>query len=168
MTDNTALLIIDVQEGFFDEDLYEADKLIKKLQNLITKARTENVPIIFVRHDRNLEHDGDIHPDIYPQDGDIVVSKMESDSFFNTTLQDELSKRDIKKLVIGGLQTEYCVDTATRRAFSMGYEPILVEDAHSTMNYDDAALSAAQIIAHHTNVLRGYAKILPADEIVFG
>ena len=54
------------------------------------------------------------------------------------------------------------------RAFSMGYEPILVEDAHSTMNYDDAALSAAQIIAHHTNVLRGYAKILPADEIVFG
>lgn len=168
MSSKTALMIIDVQEGFFTNfDLYQPTQLLERLKSLIAKARAANVPIIFVRHESDLENDGDIHPDIYPQDGDIVVSKLESDSFFNTTLQDELSKLDIKKLVIGGLQSEFCVDTTTRRAFSMGYEAILVKDAHSTIDFDDAPLTAAQMIAHHTLVLGSFATVLAADEVVF-
>jgi nicotinamidase-related amidase len=43
-----------------------------------------------------------------------------------------LQQLGISKLVIVGMQIEFCVDTTCRRAFSIGYETILVEDAHST------------------------------------
>lgn len=169
MADKAALMIIDVQEGFFNnmEGLYKPDELIKTLQGLIGKARAVDMPIIFVRHDEDPENDGDIHPDIYPQEGDLVVSKMVSDSFKDTILEGELKKRGIKKLIIGGLQTEYCVDTTTRRAFSMDYDVTLVADAHSTFDFDDSPITAAQIIAHHTSVLRGFATVVPAAEIEF-
>ncbi len=169
MTDKTALMIIDVQEGFFNnmEGLYKPDELIKTLQGLIAKARAVDMPIIFVRHDEDPENDGDIHPDIYPQEGDLVIPKMTPDSFKDTILEAELKKRGIKKLIIGGLQTEYCVDTTTRRAFSLDYDVTLVADAHSTFDFDDSPITAAQIIAHHTDVLSGFAKVVPAAEIEF-
>ncbi|HEX3047657.1 MAG TPA: isochorismatase family protein, partial [Bacillota bacterium] len=50
--------------------------------------------------------------------------------------------------------TEFCVDTTCRRAFSLGYETTLVQDAHST--FHSKVLTAPQIIAHHNNVLGGW------------
>ena len=50
--------------------------------------------------------------------------------------------------------TEYCVDTTSRRAVSMGYDVTLVGDAHTT--FDNELLTAAQIIAHHNALLNGF------------
>jgi nicotinamidase-related amidase len=62
------------------------------------------------------------------------------------------------------MQTEFCIDTTCRRAYSLGYEIILVEDAHSTWNNN--VLQAPQIIAHHNLVLGDwFSKLLPADNI---
>ncbi|MEK1832395.1 hypothetical protein AAAC51_36335 [Priestia megaterium] len=50
------------------------------------------------------------------------------------------------------MQTEFCLDTTCRRAYSLGYkENILVKDAHST--FDTAVLSASKIVEHHNNML---------------
>jgi len=77
----------------------------------------------------------------------------------------ELDIRGIKKLVITGLQTEYCVDTTCRRAYSLGYDVVLVKDAHST--WDSGDLSAQQIIDHHNNVLGGWFVTLKNEEDVY-
>ena len=70
----------------------------------------------------------------------------------------------VKNLIITGMQTEYCVDTTCRRAYSLGYRVTLVKDAHSTWGTD--LLTAPQIIAHHNEVLGGwFAKLKEADEI---
>jgi nicotinamidase-related amidase len=127
MSDNTALLVIDVQLGMFDKS----------------------------------------DPAIAPSQDGLVIHKRHPDSFQETELQHELKERGIEYLVIAGIQTEYCVDTTCRRAYSLGYDVILVQDGHST--WDSEPLDASQIIAHHNNVLGGwFTRLQPAREIVFG
>jgi len=86
------------------------------------------------------------------------------DAFQATNLQRELESKGIKRLIVTGVQTEYCVDTTCRRAYSLGYDVTLVKDAHSTWDTDH--LSAPQIIAHHNHVLGGwFAELKEANEI---
>lgn len=159
----TALLIIDMQVGNFSEPdpIWKGNELLLKIKNLIIKARSAQIPIVFVQ---NMGGKGDpdeygtpgweIHPSIAPIEGDIVVQKQTPDSFHETNLYRQLGSKEIKKLIIGGLQTEYCIDTTCRRAVSLGYDVILVEDAHST--WDSPHFTAQQIIEHHNHVLGGW------------
>lgn len=70
-------------------------------------------------------------------------------------------------------QTLYCVDTTVRRATTMGYNVTLVKDAHTTDDYEGAALTAALRIDYHNEVLDGFRidehviKVKPADEVKF-
>lgn len=174
MSTNNALLIIDVQVLMFDEadPVYQGELLLAKIQKLITDARSKGVPIFYIRHNAGpgtpleLGTPGwDIHPSIAPISTDIIIEKETPDSFYKTTLQQELDSRGITKLILTGIQSEICVDTTCRRAFSLGYHVTLVKDAHSTWNTD--GLTASQIINHHNNVLRWFSSTKNSDEIVF-
>jgi len=92
-----------------------------------------------------------IHAAVAPGEGDVVVRKGDSDGFVRTELQVELQRRQIRTLVVCGLQSEFCVDTSCRTAYGLGYEVVLVEDAHTTG--DAGALTAQQIIDHHIGVV---------------
>lgn len=177
MTTNTALLIIDTQVGLI-EPAYQGNVILARIRELLTKARAAQTPVIFVQHDEPKGYElevgtppWEIHPSIAPQVGEAVVHKRASDSFYDTSLDAELHKRGIQHLVVVGGQTEYCVDTTVRRATTMGYEVTLVGDAHTT--YDSAVLTAAQIIAHHNDLLNGFRSdtcrilVKPTNEIVF-
>ena len=163
MSNDTALLIIDVQKGMFSEDdpVYDGENLLSRISTLITQARASGIPVIYVQHNGRpgdpLEPGTEgwpIHPAIETATGEPVVGKWTPDSFHETSLQQELEARGIKKLVVAGIQTEQCVDTTCRRASSMGYDITLVKDAHST--WDSRTLSAPQIIAHHNDALDGW------------
>ena len=81
-------------------------------------------------------------------------------------MQRELERQEISRIVLAGIQTDYCVDTTCRRAYSLGYDVILVQDGHST--WDTEQLKASQIIAHHNEVLgNSFASLTTADEIQF-
>lgn len=166
---NTALVIIDVQTGFIEGEfmVYQAPQLLTNVQTLIAQAREHGTPIIFVRHDEAPEYDGPLHPALGVQADDIVISKLTPDSFHNTNLQETLEAQQIKKLIIAGLQTEMCIDTTCRRAWSMGYELVLVKDAHSTVDFENAPITAAQAIAHYSDVLGYFATVTPLSEIDF-
>ena len=174
MGNNKALLVIDVQVGMFkgsDGPVYGGERLLERIAILIRKAREAGTPVIYVQH---CEGPGEIlepgtegwkiHPDIAPLAGEPVIQKRTPNSFHETTLQQELESRGVRWLVLSGIQTEYCVDTTCRRAFSLGYDVILVKDAHGT--WDTERLSAAQIIAHHNEVLGGwFAEAVEADVV---
>ncbi|HTO61462.1 MAG TPA: isochorismatase family protein, partial [Bradyrhizobium sp.] len=69
-------------------------------------------------------------------------------------------------LIITGMQTEYCVDTACRAAAALGYKVSLVEDAHTT--FDSKALPAERIVAHHNATLRGaFVELVTSDKVAF-
>lgn len=162
MSRNTALVIIDVQFGIIEGlHAYRGREVLEQINKLLAKAHASNMPIIYVQHDGEPGHPLEvgtagwqIHPGINPIEGDLIIRKRASDSFFETTLQRELEARGIKHLIVAGCMTEYCVDTTSRRAISMGYDVTLVSDAHTTI--DNKLLTAAQIIAHHNALLDGF------------
>jgi len=158
----------------FDErdPVFEADVLLENLKKLILKARLTNTPVYYIQHN---ESEGEpletgtkgweIHRDVTPKENELVIQKTTPDSFFRTTLYEELQKDGIQHLILAGIQTEYCVDTTCRRAFSLEYKVTLVSDAHGTWNTED--ITARQILNHHNRVLRSFASIKQTDEIKF-
>ena len=171
----TGLVIIDVQNGLFaieDFPLYKEDVLINNIQLLIKKARSAGVLIFFIQHNelkgKRLETDTEnwkIHPAIISRSEDTIIQKFNSDSFLNTLLDEELKKHKITRLVVAGLMTPMCIDTTVRSAVSHGYDVILIQDAHSTINTE--ILKAPQIIAHHNDILRSFSNLQKAGKYEF-
>ena len=168
-TPNTALVVIDVQRGILDlpqlqrkqETSKALDETVARIAGLIARARAASVPVIYVQHDGGKDHRLEPHtpgwpfrPEIAPHRGEPVIHKRACDAFFQTTLEAELSARGIRRLIIAGCMTQYCIDTTVRRAVSLGYDVVLAADGHMTA--DAQALRFEQIIAHHNEVLDGF------------
>lgn len=156
-----------------EQPVYEGERLLEGLQELIMKARRSGVPVIYVQHNsekgerfRHGTKGWEINSKISPEKDDIIVQKTIPDSFYKSSLKEELDKLGIERLVIAGIQSELCVDTTCRRANSLDYEVVLVSDGHST--FDRGNLKAKEIIDHHNNVLKGwFADVKPTGEIDF-
>jgi nicotinamidase-related amidase len=170
---STALLLIDVQLNMFEpQAVYQAEAVRQVLGTLLRRGRAAGVPIVFVQHyggpgapDEPGTPGWAIHPDLAPKEQEEVVAKTTPDAFYQTTLAGLLLQHAVKRLVIAGMQTEWCIDTTVRRAFSQGYEVFLAADGHSTY---DGVVTAAQIVAHHNGVLRAFATVTPAADIDLG
>ena len=177
MGDKTALVVIDTQVGMFEgtgvPPVPDGERLLRNVETLIQRARDAGSTVVHVRHAGGPGHPLEggtkgwpIHPRVAPADGEPVVDKETPDSFLNTTLREELESRGIGRLVLAGMQTEYCVDTTCRRASGLGYEVALASDAHGTRGA--GRLSAEDVVSHHNEVLGGFAEVVPAAEIPFG
>ncbi len=165
----TALLILDAQIGFFQNDpsVFDADNMLMRIGVLIDRARAANIQVVYMENVAKPEVDGPIHPQLAPHKNDIVLPKRTPDAFHQTDLHPALKAAHVDTLVIVGFQTELCVDTTCRRAWSMGYHVTLVSDAHSTFPPINGGLTPSQIIAHHNEVLATFVYPVPCSEIVF-
>jgi nicotinamidase-related amidase len=158
---SSALLVIDVQMIMFEPvPVYQASLVLENIKSLIAYYRCHHLPIIFIQHDGTVEQPFGVgkpgwmlHKDIFTMGDEILIHKHFPDAFQKTDLDTILKQLDINDLVIVGMQTEYCIDTTCRSAFSLGYNVTLVEDAHSTMDDVQNQISAKQKINHHNNVL---------------
>jgi nicotinamidase-related amidase len=156
---HTALLIIDVQQALCvgRYAMFDIERVIGTINAVSARARAAGMPVVLVQHE---ESEGpmafgspgwQLAAALDTRPGDLRVRKQTSDSFHETALHPLLQERGITKLIVCGLQSEFCVDSTVRRAPALGYEVVLVSDAHSTM--DNGVLSAAQISAHHNATL---------------
>jgi len=158
-----ALIIIDVQEAFFtlpENYLYKKEELVLRINKWIAAARHSEIPVIFVQHtdydNVNDEFyvntpDWELHHGLDIQAEDAVVRKTSWDSFYNTALANVLEQKSAEQLIFAGAQTEFCLDTTIRAAYSRGYtNNILAKDSHSTL--DSSVLTAPKIIEHHEKV----------------
>jgi nicotinamidase-related amidase len=174
MKTDIALLVIDVQNGLFEEEypIYDADGLLERISGLIKKARACDTPVIYVQHNEGegapLETNSpgwNIHPMIAPVGGDTLIQKRTPDSFNDTNLHKELVALGIRKVVMVGLQTDMCINATSRRANELGYQVTVVKDGHSTFSQDNQ--SATQIIEHYNVQFRSFAENLESSNIEF-
>lgn len=173
----TALLIIDVQQALCsgEYEAFEYRRVIARINQVSRMAREAGAPVVIIQHesiDGLLDYGTEGWKAAHGLEAmptDIYVRKKSSDSFHNTELQTVLQANGITNLIICGLQSEFCVDTTTRRALALGYPVTLVADGHSTM--DNGVLSAAQISAHHNVTLANITsfdarvRALPASDV---
>jgi aminoglycoside 6'-N-acetyltransferase len=169
--ENTALVIIDMQKAMYSAEApCRGLEVLDNIRQLLQKARNIGMPVVFVQHnnDRGLKIGSDLWqvcPEIAPIAGEARVDKTTRDSFHQTELDSILRRLEIKTLIFCGMQTEYCVDTTCRRAYTLGYDAYLVSDGHST--FDSKVLPASQIIAHHNFVLQTrFLKVKSAGEML--
>ena len=182
----SALIVIDVQRGILAipglvrkaEIEGALDNVVRRICDLIERARRSGSPVFFVQHDGGSGHrlepgtDGwKLRAELVPDPGDPIIRKRASDAFFETRLHSELVARRISRLAIAGCMTQFCVDTSVRRAVSLGFDTILASDAHTTA--DSETLRFEQIVAHHNALLDGFdagdheVRVLPSAEIIF-
>jgi nicotinamidase-related amidase len=171
-----ALMIIDVQQGMFAFPGFaphDGEATVARITDLLSRARKNGTPVFFVQHDggddQALSANGPgfpFRPELAPGRDESVTVKRHCNAFQETDLERSLKRADIDELVVCGMQTEFCVDTATRAAVERGFKVTLVTDGHTT--FDTKTIPAETIIAHHNATLgSGFATLKRADEIAF-
>ena len=155
---NTALLIVDVQNGVVG-GAHDRDAVVANVGTLVEKARQEHVPVVWVQHsDANLareSEDWQIVPELTPAAAEVHVDKTYADSFDDTNLESVLSDLGVGRLVVAGAQTDECIRSTLHGALVRGYDATLVSDAHTTEDLTEwGAPPPAQVIAH-TNMYWG-------------
>ncbi|BAP31455.1 isochorismatase transposase [Chryseobacterium sp. StRB126] len=142
--ENTALLIIDVQNDYFPGGkmtLEGAEQAGKNAQQVLEYFRKNNLPVIHIRHISTNEGavfflpgtlGAEIHSLVSPLPNEKVIEKHFPNSFRETELLNYLQSKNIKNLVITGMMTDVCVESTTRAAFDFGFNNTIVGDATAT------------------------------------
>jgi nicotinamidase-related amidase len=156
---NSAVLVIDMQHALCTgpEEAWDIERVIANVNAIVTRARRLGLPVIMI------QHEDDSGPLVYGTEGweidervstdpsDLRLQKRTCDSFLGTQLHPFLERQGVRRLVVCGLQTDFCIDTTVRRALGLGYDVTLVADAHSTI--DNGVLTPPLIVEHHNRIL---------------
>jgi nicotinamidase-related amidase len=174
---NTALLVIDVQNGVVAE-AHNRDAVVANIAELVGKARREHVPVVWVQHsDEGLARGSDewrIVPELTPDPAEPLVEKNYGDSFEDTNLESLLAERGVGRLIVTGAQTDACIRSTLHGAFVRGYDTTLVKDAHTTEDQTRWGAPPPDQVIAHTNLYWTYqeapgrtAGTVEANEVTF-
>ncbi len=148
-TQNSALLLIDVQKGVDELEHWGGPggrrnnpHAESNMKSLLGGWREKSLPVFFTRHDSREAASplkwslpgGEMKGGFEPVDGEVVIRKDVNSGFIGTSLEIELRRLNIFRLVIVGFFTNFCVETTTRMAGNLGYDTYLVHDACATTN----------------------------------
>ena len=152
---NTALLVIDVQNGVMASSI-NRDSVIANIKSLVEKARAEDVAVVWVQHnDKGLPRDSETWqfvPELTRKDTEPLVHKSYGDSFEGTALERELSQLGVGRLIITGAQTDMCIRSTIHGGFARGYDVTLVGDAHTTEDLSEWGAPPPDKVIAHTNM----------------
>jgi nicotinamidase-related amidase len=155
---NTALLVIDVQNGVV-EGAHERDTVVATIGAVVEKARAAEVPVVWVQHSSDNLREGSeqwqIVPELSPDESEPLIPKRYPDSFEETTLESVLADLAVGRLVVLGAQTDECVRSTLHGALVRGYDATLVSDAHTTEDLSPWGAPPPDLVIAHTNLYWG-------------
>ncbi|QFU86056.1 isochorismatase family protein [Amycolatopsis sp. YIM 10] len=140
---NRALLVIDVQESFRRRDNWRhvsAPDIVDRVNRLVTAARADGDLVVWVLH--NEPGTGGVFDPasgfvrlmdgLEPEPGEPLVHKTAHNAFTTTNLQQTLTARGVREVVVCGIRTEQCCETTARVASDLGYDVTFVTEATAT------------------------------------
>lgn len=182
MENKMALLVMDVQAGIVLR-LPDATTALNNVAKAIANARSKNIPVIYVvvgfrqgapeinpnnksfseAKNRfstvNMQEYMAIHPDVAPQDGEIIVVKRRISAFAGSDLEVVLRSLGITHMVLTGIATSGVVLSTVREAADKDYRLTVLADACGDGDEE----------VHHvltTKVFPRQADVLTADDWV--
>ena len=137
------LLVIDMQNALIDDELYAFDTFMERTTKLIDAARKNKVEVVYVQHDAGVgsgfsvgDEAFEIAEEVAPKEGEKVFVKTINSCFGNKDFKAYMESQEDKRLMIIGLQTNYCIDATVKSAFERGFEVIIPEGTNSTFDND--------------------------------
>jgi nicotinamidase-related amidase len=147
-----ALLVVDVQVGVM-QNAWNAPQVIKNIITAVEKARTNNIPVIWVQHsDEELlinSPDWQLVPKLLPANGELQIQKNFNSAFEQTPLDEVLARYGTTQILLAGAATNWCIRATAYGALDRGYDLTLIKDAHTTESIeleDGTKVEAADII----------------------
>ena len=181
----TALVLIDLQRGItaFPAEPHSTAAVIANAALLAAAFRSAGAPVVLVHVAPSPDGGDSLHapvdeprvpmqmapdfaeivPELGPAEGDIIVTKRQWGAFYGTDLDLQLRRRGIVTVVLGGIATNYGVESTARDGYERGYQLVLVEDAMSARSAADHAFALARIfprigrVCRTADVLAGFA-----------
>ncbi|GAU69164.1 isochorismatase family protein [Streptomyces sp. NBRC 110611] len=185
---NAALVVIDVQKGFDEEEFWGPRNNPAADQNiaaLITAWQETDRPVVFVRHDSpKLEsplrpgYEGnDFKEYVQARRGlgsgpELLVTKTVNSAFYGTPdLHAWFEAAGITQFVVAGIQTNMCAETTARMGGNLGYQVLFPLDATHTFDLTGPfgwrksadELATASAISLHGG---GFAKVVTTTDLL--
>ncbi len=142
----TALLLVDVQRDMLEppNPVPSHVEVRRALESLLTRTRNAEA---FVVHIQNDGSPGDPDEPFTPGWGlvfpathrELVIRKTASDAFTNANLSAFLKAKQVDKVVVAGMQSNYCVQATCRGALGHGLKVVLASGAHATYDEKESA-----------------------------
>ena len=137
------LIVMDMQKGILNDELYNCDGVLKNVKRIIDTARDNSVEVIYVQHDDGEgsgftagDVDFEIDDEIVPKENEKIFVKTSCSAFTNKDFASYLEKSGDEVLMIVGLMTNFCVDATVKSADERDYGIIVPEGAISTVDND--------------------------------
>lgn len=167
------LIVIDMQKALLDDELYGLEPLMANISKLIDTARENGVEVIYVQHDAG-EGSGftkgdeafEIADEIAPKEGEKVFVKTVCSSFTTKEFAAYLEEAKDEKLMMVGLQTNFCMDATIKSAFERGYDVYIPEGTNST--FDNPYMTGKTTYEYYMNEIwpGSFAETVTMDEAV--
>jgi nicotinamidase-related amidase len=149
---SSALVLIDLQNGILSRKLkpLSADALLEAGTALAARFRAERAPVVLVNaapvtedKPRSVDEPSGLPKtlptgfvDLAPglaEPGDILITKLTWGAFSVPELDRELRRRGVRTIALGGVATEFGVESTARQAWELGYELVIVTDATTSL-----------------------------------
>lgn len=175
-----ALLVIDVQNDYFPGGkmaLHQPEQALAQVNQLENYFISKNLPVIYIQHIKHAENadffgagtiGAELHPELKTDAQSIIIEKHFPNSFLETTLAATLRELSVEQLVICGMMTHMCVDSTTRAAREMGYQPILIADATATkdLTFGGKTAAATDVQTSFLAALQNFAEVKTTAEFL--
>lgn len=151
----TALVMIDLQKGILGRPPapHSAPEILSRATALAEQARIAGAAVVWVRAcwspdlgdalrqpvDRPMQRPAGGFPADFAElpEGlaaptDLVITKRQWGAFYGTELDLQLRRRGVRTIVLGGVATNFGVESTARDAWERGYAVIVAEDLASS------------------------------------
>lgn len=140
------------------------NNVVPNLIKLVAECRKNNIQIIYAPHRKTQKGDylnwkflspshqgsfklslfekdswgGEFHPDLQPEEGDLIAQNhWTASGFANTDLDFLLKEHGITHIVLAGMRANTCIDSTARYGVELGYHVTLIKDGIGAFNWDE-------------------------------
>ncbi len=165
----TALVLIDLQKGIASIQTapLSSAEVIANSNKLIDAFHLQKAQVVIVRVAFNKDRSDALHPEVdepmasnpnaLPEDwstivpelrcdqNDLFITKHQWGAFYGTELDLQLRRKGIKTIVIGGIATNYGVESTARDGYELGYQMVFAVDAMASRAAADHEFAVTRI-----------------------
>jgi nicotinamidase-related amidase len=163
---STALVLIDLQRGIVARptEPRSGGDVVRNAARLVEAARKSGALVVLVHVSfppdfaNAVNTDVDEKPpsiaspgwdefvdELQPDKADVIIVKRQWGAFYGTNLDLELRRRHRRTIVLGGISTNFGVESTARDAWERNYQLVLVEDAMAAFSAESHAFAVTKI-----------------------